>query len=161
MSSNTTSTFRIDSSTFSKHIVGIEKMNGSNYSTSIAKSPLLLHNWLIHLQQHLKILSIGMWYANPQVTLLWYQRLATNIYQSHSLGPWVIDSSAIDHISCNWSLLHSFTKVVDLSFTIVANGSPTQACNICTIQSLSSLPVDFILYIPNCPFNLSFVTWLT
>jgi len=43
--------------------------------------------------------------------------------QSPSLGAWIIDSCATDHVFGNLSLLSSFIVLANLPFIIIANGS--------------------------------------
>jgi len=125
---------------------------------------LLLHYRLIHFQQHLNTLSTGLWHINPLVTPFWWHTTVIHILclsQSLSLGPWIIDSCAIDHVFGNHSLFSSFTTPAILPSTSTANVSQTQACGFDTTQLPQSLIVNSVLYVPIFPFNLLFVTWLT
>jgi hypothetical protein len=78
-----------------------------------------------------------------------------------SLGPWVIDSGASDHVTGNKSLFSSLSTSGFLPSITSANGSQTQSQGIGTVQILPSLSVDSVLYIPGCPFNLLSVNRLT
>ncbi|KAK2377577.1 putative mitochondrial protein [Trifolium repens] len=78
-----------------------------------------------------------------------------------SLGPWVIDSGASDHVTGNKSLFSSLSTSGFLPSITSANGSQTQSQGIGTVQILPSLSVDSVLYVPGCPFNLLSVNRLT
>ena len=71
-----------------------------------------------------------------------------------SLGPWILDSGASDHISGNKDLFSSITTTSALPTVILANGSQTVAKGIGLAHPLPSLPLTSVLYTPKCPFNL-------
>lgn len=83
------------------------------------------------------------------------------VSQSPSLGPWVLDSGASDHISGNRSLFSSLSTSGYLPTITSANGSHTQSHGIGTTHPLPTLTVDSVLYVPNCPFNLLSINRLT
>ena len=78
-----------------------------------------------------------------------------------SLGPWILDSSASDHISGNKDLFSSITTTSALPTATLANGSQTVAKGIGLTHPLPSLPLTSILYTPECPFNLISISKIT
>ena len=81
---------------------------------------------------------------------------STCLTYTSSLGPWILDSGASDHISGNKDLFSSFTTTPTLPTVTLANGSQTAAKGIGLAHPLPSLPVTSVLYTPECPFNLIF-----
>lgn len=79
---------------------------------------------------------------------------------SSSLVPWVLDSGASDHISRNLRLLSHFINATSISSVTFANGSKAGVKAVGRAHPLPSLPLDSVLYIPNCPFNLVLVSKL-
>nr|CAN80247.1 hypothetical protein VITISV_027801 [Vitis vinifera] len=71
-----------------------------------------------------------------------------------SLGPWILNSGACDHISGNKDLFSSITTTSALPTVTLANGSQTMAKGFGFAHPLPSLPLHSILYAPECPFNL-------
>ncbi|RVW69976.1 Retrovirus-related Pol polyprotein from transposon TNT 1-94 [Vitis vinifera] len=71
-----------------------------------------------------------------------------------SLGPWILDSGASDHLSGNKDLFSSITTTSVLPTVTLANGFQTMAKGIGLALPLPSLPLTSILYTPECPFNL-------
>ncbi|RVW36465.1 Retrovirus-related Pol polyprotein from transposon TNT 1-94 [Vitis vinifera] len=71
-----------------------------------------------------------------------------------SLGPWILDSGASDHLSGNKDLFSSITTTSALPNVTLANGSQTVAKGIGLPLPLPSLPLTSVLYTPECPFNL-------
>ena len=71
-----------------------------------------------------------------------------------SLGPWILDSGASNHISGNKDLFSSLTTTPTLPTVTLANGSQIVAKGIGLAHPLPSLPLTFVLYTPECPFNL-------
>ncbi|RVW35016.1 Retrovirus-related Pol polyprotein from transposon RE1 [Vitis vinifera] len=61
--------------------------------------------------------------------------------QSPSLGPWILDSGASDHISGNKHIFSSITTTSTLSTVTLANGSQTMAKGIGLAHPLPSLPL--------------------
>ena len=74
--------------------------------------------------------------------------------QSPSLGPWILDSGASDHISSNKHLFSSIPTTSALPTVVLANGSQTMAKGIGLVHPLPFLPLHSVLYVPECPFNL-------
>ena len=73
---------------------------------------------------------------------------------SHSSGPWILDSRASDHFSGNKNLFSSLTITSPLLVITLANGSQTMAKGIGLACPLPSVPLTFIFYVSDCPFNL-------
>ncbi|KAL6326198.1 hypothetical protein AAG906_001593 [Vitis piasezkii] len=78
-----------------------------------------------------------------------------------SLGPWILDSGASDHISGNKDLFSSITTTSALPTVTLANGSQTVAKGIGLTLPLPSLPLTSVLYTPECPFNLISISKIT
>ena len=78
-----------------------------------------------------------------------------------SLGPWILDSSASNHISGNKDLFSSLTTTPTLPTVTLANGSQTVAKGIGLAHPLPSLPLTSVLYTPECPFNLISISKIT
>ncbi|RVW98328.1 Retrovirus-related Pol polyprotein from transposon RE2 [Vitis vinifera] len=78
-----------------------------------------------------------------------------------SLGPWILDSGASDHLSGNKDLFSSITTTSDLPTVTLANGSQTVAKGIGLTLPLPSLPLTSVLYTPECPFNLISISKIT
>ncbi|RVX10877.1 Retrovirus-related Pol polyprotein from transposon TNT 1-94 [Vitis vinifera] len=78
-----------------------------------------------------------------------------------SLGPWILDSGASDHISGNKNIFSSITTTSTLPTVTLANGSQTMAKGFGFAHPLPSLPLYSVLYAPECPFNLIFISKIT
>ena len=78
-----------------------------------------------------------------------------------SLGPWILDSSASDHISSNKDIFSSLTTIPTLPTVTLANGSQIVAKGIGLAHPLPTLPLTFVLYTPECPFNLISISKIT
>ena len=78
-----------------------------------------------------------------------------------SLGPWILDSGASNHISGNKDLFSSLTTTPTLPTVTLVNGSHTVAKGIGLDHPLLSLPLTSVLYTPECPFNLIFISKIT
>ncbi|RVX10963.1 Retrovirus-related Pol polyprotein from transposon RE1 [Vitis vinifera] len=78
-----------------------------------------------------------------------------------SLGPWILDSGASDHLSGNKDLFSSITTTSTLPTVTLANGSQTVAKGIGLALPLPSLPLTSVLYTPECPFNLISIRKIT
>nr|CAN79194.1 hypothetical protein VITISV_000236 [Vitis vinifera] len=89
----------------------------------------------------------------------------SNVYvcftQSLSLGPWILDSGASDHISGNKHLFSSITTTFALPTVTLANGSQIMAKGIGLTHPLPSLPLHSDLYALECPFNLISISKIT
>ena len=82
-------------------------------------------------------------------------------YLSHSFGPWILDSGASDHLFGNKNLFSSLTITSPLPMITLANGSQTMAKGVGSACRLPSIPLTYVLYVPNCPFNLISISKLT
>ena len=80
---------------------------------------------------------------------------------SHSYGPWILDSRAFDHLFGNKDIFSSLTFTSPLPMVTLANGSQTIVKGIGLTCPLPSLPLTFVLYVPDSPFNLIFISKLT
>jgi len=81
--------------------------------------------------------------------------------QSSSIGPWVLDSGASDHVTGNKSLFSSLCTSGFLPAITSANGSQSRSKGVGTVQILLSLSVSSVLYVSSCPFNLLSISRLT
>ena len=77
---------------------------------------------------------------------------------SHSSGHWILDSG--NHLSNNKDIFSSLTFTFHLPM-VLANGSQTIAKGIGLACSLPSLPLTYVLYVPDSPFNLISASKLT
>ena len=75
-------------------------------------------------------------------------------YLAHSLGPWILDFGASDHLSRNKDLLSFLTIISPLPTITLANGTQTMAKGIRSAYPLPSIPLTYVLYVSNSPFNL-------
>ena len=73
---------------------------------------------------------------------------------SHSSRPWVLDYGVFDHLSGNKGIFSSLTFTSPLPMVTLANGSQTIAKGTGFACPLPSLPLTFVLYVPDSPFNL-------
>ena len=78
-----------------------------------------------------------------------------------SLGPWILDSGASDHIFGNKDFFSSLTTTPTSPIVTFINGSQTVAKDIGSAHPLPSLPLTSILYTPECPFNLMSISKIT
>jgi len=83
------------------------------------------------------------------------------ITHSNSLGPWVLDSGATNHITGNKSFFYSTSTVGYLPSITMANSSRVSSHGVSTIHLFPSLPINNVLYVPGSPFNLLFISRLT
>ena len=75
-------------------------------------------------------------------------------YLTHSLGPWILDSSASNHMSGNKDFFSSLTITSPLPMITLANGTQTMAKGIGFACPLTSLPLTSVLYVHDSPFNI-------
>ena len=75
-------------------------------------------------------------------------------YLTYSLGPWILDSSASDHIFGNKDLFSSLTITLPLPMITLSNWTKTMAKGIGSTRPLPSLPHAYVLSVPDSPFNL-------
>ena len=83
--------------------------------------------------------------------------LAFHIHQD--LGFFYFGAS--NHISGNKDLFSSLTVTSPLPMITLANGSQTMAKGIGSASPLPSIPLTFVLYVPDSPFNLLSISKLT
>lgn len=74
---------------------------------------------------------------------------------------WILDSGASDHITSNPSLFSNLSQPKTLHHTTLAYGSKVKATGIGQATPLPFLPVNSVLFMPGCPFNLVYVSQLT
>ena len=86
---------------------------------------------------------------------------STCLTHTSSLRPWILDFGASDHISGNKDLFSSLTTAPTLPTVTLANGFQTVAKGIGLAHPLPSLPLTSVLYTPECPFNLIFISKIT
>ena len=82
------------------------------------------------------------------------QTYNASIYLTHSLGPWILDSNAFDHLSGNKDIFSSLTITSPAPMITLANRTQTMAKGIGDACPLPSLPLTFVLYVLDSPFNL-------
>ena len=80
---------------------------------------------------------------------------------THSSAPWILDIGASDHIFGNKDLFSSLTFPSPLPTITLANGSQTIAKGIGSVCPIPSLPLTFVLYVPNFSFNLISISKMT
>ena len=78
-----------------------------------------------------------------------------------SLGPWVLDSGASDHMSGNKNLFSHISNSFSLPSVTLANGSKTAAKGIGQAIISPSITLNSVIYVPECPFNLISISQLT
>ena len=86
----------------------------------------------------------------------WY-----SLTHSTSLGPWVLDSGATDHINGNKSFFSSLSTTGCLPSVTMANGYKVPSHGVGTINLFSSLSIGNVLYVPGSLFNLLSISCLT
>ena len=80
---------------------------------------------------------------------------------SSSSSEWVIDSGVTDHMTSNSSLISTFQSQPSTSTVTLKNGSQSCVLESGTIFPTPSLPLSFVLSLPNFSFNLMSLTKLT
>jgi len=80
---------------------------------------------------------------------------------STSLGPWVLDSGAKDHITGNKSFFSSLSTMGYLPSVTMANGHRVPSHGVGIINLFSSLSIDDVLYVPGSLFKLLSISRLT
>ena len=80
---------------------------------------------------------------------------------SHSSGPWILNYGASDHLSGNKDIFSSLTITSPLPMITLANGFQTMAKGIGSACPLPSIPLTFVFYVPDFPFNLISISKLT
>jgi len=81
--------------------------------------------------------------------------------RSSSLGPWLFDSRATDHITSNKSLFSSLSSPNHLPSVTLADGSRVSSHGVGTVKLFPSLTINNVLYVPGSPFNLLSISHLT
>ena len=105
----------------------------------------------IHLTQAAKSASI----------LFVAQTDNASAFLSHSSSPWILDFGAFDHLSSNKDIFSSLTIISPLPMITLANESQTMAKRIGSACPLPSVSLTFVLYVPDCPFNMISIGKLT
>jgi len=90
--------------------------------------------------------------VSTSVTLAHFSN--STVCLSHSLGSWILDSGASDHLVGNPSLIYNLSPPKIPHNITLANGSKAQVTGIGQASPLPSLPLDYVLFVPGCPFNL-------
>ena len=80
---------------------------------------------------------------------------------THSYAPWILDTTAFDHIYGNKVFFSSLTFPSPLPTITLTNGSQTIAKGIGSACSLPSLPFTSVLYVHEFFFNLISISKLT
>ncbi|KEH27893.1 hypothetical protein MTR_5g048690 [Medicago truncatula] len=80
---------------------------------------------------------------------------------SHCVGSWISDSSASDHVVGNPSLISNLSPPNIPHNITLANGSKEQVTGIGQASPLPSLSLNYVLFVPGCPFNLISISKLT
>ena len=78
-----------------------------------------------------------------------------------SLGPWILDSGASDHMTGNQSLFSQLSFSDSLPSVTLADGSQIKVRGIGQTHPLSQLSLHSVLFVPGCPFNLISISKLT
>ena len=81
-------------------------------------------------------------------------------YLTHSLGPWILDFGAYDHLYGNKDLFPSLTITSPLPMITLANGTQTMAKGIGSACPFTSLPLTYVLYVLDSSFNIIAVSKL-
>jgi len=76
-------------------------------------------------------------------------------------SPWILDLGASDHISGNKSSFSSISFPKIHHFVTVANGSKVASQGSGQVSLSPSLKLNFVLFIPQCPYNLISLSQLT
>jgi len=97
--------------------------------------------------------------VSTSVTLAHFSN--STVCLSHSLGSWILDSGASDHLVGNPSLIYNLSPPKIPHNITLANGSKAQVTGIGQASPLPSLPLDYVLFVPGCPFNLISISKLT
>lgn len=80
---------------------------------------------------------------------------------SASLGRWVLESGASDHMTGNKFILSNLSYYDSLPSVTVADDSKIKVQGFGQAHPLPNLSLDFTLYIPCCHFNLISIKMLT
>ncbi|KAK2380773.1 putative mitochondrial protein [Trifolium repens] len=80
---------------------------------------------------------------------------------SHSVGSWILDSGASDHVVGNPSLISNLLPPKIPHSLTLANGSKAQVTGVGQASPLPSLLLNYVLFVPGSPFNLISISKLT
>jgi len=81
------------------------------------------------------------------------------ITHSNSLGPWVLDSGATNHITGNKNFFIFYVYL--LCSITMANDSRVSSHGVSTIHLFPSLSIGNVFYVLGSPFNLLYISRLT
>ena len=109
----------------------------------------------------------GFWFSGMMVvqpilspaTLALFDNSTTCL--SHCVGSWILDSGASDHVVANPSLISNLSPPNIPHSITLANGSKAQVTGIGQASPLPSLSLNYVLFVPGCPFNLISISKLT
>ena len=118
-------------------------------------SPLILSCLSLRAPPHLRHLR------NSVASVAQPGNASACLTHTSSLGAWILDFGASDHLFGNKDLFSSITTTSDLPTVTLANGSQTIAKGIGLALPLPSLPLTSVLYTPKCPFNLISISEIT
>nr|KYP57490.1 Retrovirus-related Pol polyprotein from transposon TNT 1-94 [Cajanus cajan] len=99
--------------------------------------------------------------ASPATTVAHSGNPVAFMSQSPSLGPWILDSDASDHMTGNQSYFSKLSFSDSLPPVTLADGSQIKVHGIGQIHPLTHLPLHSVLFVPGCPFNLISISKLT
>jgi len=122
-------------------------------SSDISSPPIIFNEFL-------------KWYEDRQnsgsIASIAYTGISfVGLTHSNSLGPWVLDSGATDHITGNKSFFSSLSTSGHLRSIIMGNGSKVSSHGVGTVHLFPSLPIDNVLYVLGSSFNLLSINRLT
>nr|KYP72050.1 hypothetical protein KK1_011337 [Cajanus cajan] len=115
--------------------------------------PALFHNFLKWYEERQA--------SNSTASIAYTGPSFVGLTHSTSLGPWVLDSGATNHISGNRSLFSSLSTTCSLPSITMANGSRATSHGVGTVHLSPSLSIDNVLYVPESLFNLLSLSRLT
>lgn len=90
-----------------------------------------------------------------------HQPSSSSFVSTSSIGLWILDSGAYDHMTGNKSILSHLSYSDSFPSVTVADGSKIKVHGLGQAHSLPNLSLEYILYISGCPFNLIYVHKLT
>ena len=129
-----------------------------NFKTSRHLSSVILTS--VELENYLKYQAAKQ-FTSSTAPIAHIGNSVICLTQPPSLRPWILDFGASDHISGNLQLLSHTSTSKFLSSVTLTNGSTTTAQAVGRAYPLPSLPLESVLYIPHCPFNLISICKLT
>ncbi|KAJ9671261.1 hypothetical protein PVL29_027310 [Vitis rotundifolia] len=120
-----------------------------------------LHGWPPRTAHGISLTDLEYDQATKSASVAQTGNASTCLTHTSSLGPWILDSGASNHISGNKDLFSSIATTFALPTVILANGSQTMAKGIGLAHPLPSLPLTSVLYTPECSFNLISISKIT